>query len=156
MIYDIYIDMDGVLADFDQYVTQANGGVHPTKEGKSVWKFMVRGSFLHFRMMEDAQNLWDYVLPYAPTIMTATGHSLKHAGIEKTYWAWNNLSHKKVITCRDGADKAGLIHPDLMHKSILVDDRLKAIDPWIDAGGIGILHTSAKDSIEALKQLLEK
>ena len=36
---------------------------------------------------------------------------------------------------------------------ILIDDRLVSIEPWVNAGGIGILHTSAVDTIEQLKEL---
>jgi hypothetical protein len=35
----------------------------------------------------------------------------------------------------------------------LIDDRQKNIDAWIDAGGIGIVHVSARDTIEQLKLL---
>jgi hypothetical protein len=34
--------------------------------------------------------------------------------------------------------------------AILIDDRKDNIDGWIDAGGIGILHTSAEETIEIL------
>ena len=37
--------------------------------------------------------------------------------------------------------------------SVLIDDRKKNIDAWENAGGIGILHTSAKETINALKEL---
>ena len=37
--------------------------------------------------------------------------------------------------------------------SILIDDMQKNIDQWKAAGGIGILHTNAKDTIKKLKDL---
>ena len=37
--------------------------------------------------------------------------------------------------------------------SILIDDRADNIQRWNEAGGIGILHTSAADSIQQLKDL---
>jgi hypothetical protein len=36
---------------------------------------------------------------------------------------------------------------------ILIDDREKSIQPWREAGGIGILHTSAADTISQLQKL---
>jgi len=35
----------------------------------------------------------------------------------------------------------------------LIDDRQKNIDAWVEAGGIGIVHTSAANTIEQLKAL---
>ena len=37
--------------------------------------------------------------------------------------------------------------------SVLIDDRKKNIEAWEDNGGIGILHTSAEDTINQLKKL---
>jgi hypothetical protein len=37
--------------------------------------------------------------------------------------------------------------------AILIDDQPKSIDPFIAAGGIGILHTSAANTIKELKKL---
>jgi hypothetical protein len=36
---------------------------------------------------------------------------------------------------------------------ILIDDLAKTIDEWNAKGGIGILHTSAADTIKQLKKL---
>ena len=36
---------------------------------------------------------------------------------------------------------------------ILIDDRKSNIDQWISQGGIGILHTSAADTIQQLKKI---
>ena len=38
-------------------------------------------------------------------------------------------------------------------QSILIDDRKDNIDRWKEAGGIGIYHTSAADTIQQLKKL---
>ena len=46
-------------------------------------------------------------------------------------------------------DKAQYASPN----AILIDDRSKAIDPWVDMGGIGILHTNTNNTIEQLKQI---
>lgn len=38
--------------------------------------------------------------------------------------------------------------------NILIDDRRKSIDPWIAAGGIGILHTSPEDTLKQLEEII--
>ena len=48
-------------------------------------------------------------------------------------------------------DKAEYAHP----YSILIDDREKSIDPWRTKGGIGILHTSAEETIAQLQAIVE-
>ena len=40
-----------------------------------------------------------------------------------------------------------------MEGNVLIDDRPKNIEAWEAAGGIGIIHTSAKETIEKLKEL---
>jgi hypothetical protein len=40
--------------------------------------------------------------------------------------------------------------------SILVDDRNKSIDPWVEAGGIGVLHKSVPDTIGQLRELIQQ
>ena len=40
-----------------------------------------------------------------------------------------------------------------MEGSVLIDDRQKNLDSWIEHGGIGILHVSAEDTINQLKAL---
>ena len=39
------------------------------------------------------------------------------------------------------------------HNHILIDDKITTIESWIEAGGIGILHTSTAETIEHLKLL---
>ena len=55
----------------------------------------------------------------------------------------------KINLVRKTTDKAAWAGPD----RILIDDKKEAIEPWEAAGGIGILHTSAADTIRKLKTL---
>jgi len=101
--------------------------------------------------MSDALELWDYIRGYHPTILSATGH-VKTAQQEKRQWVLDNLGSEaaaSAVLVSSAADKAKYALPS----HILIDDRAKAIDPWIAAGGIGILHTSAADTIKQLKEL---
>ena len=115
-----------------------------TKSGKSFFRDM--------DMMDDANHLWEYVSTYTtPTILSATGHVM-NAATEKKEWVISHLGDSagdSAIFIRDGKDKALYATPT----SILIDDRSVAIDPWIVAGGIGILHTSAATTISKLREL---
>ena len=46
------------------------------------------------------------------------------------------------------------IKPELTKYDILVDDKASTIDNWNNAGGTGILYTSADQSINDLKKLI--
>jgi hypothetical protein len=101
--------------------------------------------------MPDAFVLWDHIKKYGPIILSATGH-VHTAPTEKREWVKRHLGITAAATAilvSSAADKARYATPG----SILIDDRAKAIDPWIAAGGIGILHTSAEDTIAKLKEM---
>jgi hypothetical protein len=45
------------------------------------------------------------------------------------------------------------MNPDPARPQVLVDDRIKNVEAWRAAGGIGVLHTSAGDSLLQLSRL---
>ena len=102
--------------------------------------------------MVDADQLYQYVSKYPHFILSATGNHFSDASNEKRSWVRSNYGHvvaNSAIFVRDAKDKAQHALP---HR-ILIDDRRKAIGPWVEAGGIGILHTSAERTISELKEL---
>ena len=69
---------------------------------------------------------------------------------DKNEWIKRYVDPGVVVTCTmSGSQKAAFAYEG----SVLIDDRKKNIDAWESAGGIGILHTSAKETIETLKEL---
>lgn len=161
--YTLYCDMDGVLADFVEGVNRIlnveysdeNYNSDPeyrTMMWKAVGKYSKEGGQLWAELnpMKDAKQLWNYVEKYNPEILTAGGNPEYGAEAQKRQWVpWNIGSDVKVNVVRKSADKAQYATPD----SILIDDQPKALDPFIAAGGIGILHTSAANTINELKKL---
>jgi len=157
----IYVDLDGVLVNFNKFAKEEFGivvGDEMDKQtSKDFWKKankLTKDGKLFFGAMEpmdDAFVLWDYVKKYNPVILSATGN-MKTAADEKREWVKRYLGDqfaKTAIFVKSAEDKCKYSASD----SILIDDRSKAIDPWIDAGGIGVLHTSAKNTIRQLKEL---
>jgi hypothetical protein len=63
-------------------------------------------------------------------------------------WVKHKIPGTKLIL-RYASQKQELAEPN----AILIDDRIKNIEQWESAGGIGILHTSAADTISQLKKL---
>lgn len=158
--YKIYVDLDGVLVDFEttaQDITGITVAGADKKQMNKFWKHIERhvedgGEFFaRMKPLRDAMRLWQFLTKHHPTILSATGH-IKGAATEKRNWVTSHLGAsvaKSALFVQDGKDKAKYATPD----SILIDDRAKAIDPWVAAGGIGILHKSAEQTIKRLKEL---
>ena len=103
--------------------------------------------------LEDAFILWEYLLSTGKplVICSATGHVIGASG-EKRDWVRRHLGHEIANSARfvrDAVNKAQYATPT----TVLIDDRRKAIEPWVAAGGIGVLHTSALTTIAHLKEL---
>ena len=158
--YHLYVDLDGVMADLRSYVedvldikiTMAPGG-SDWNDSDEIWRILRElgePDFSKLKKLPDADRLWNYVKPYKPNILTATGKPMGKNSREKALWVKNNLSgYKEVHMVVGSREKAKFAWPD----AILIDDRMKSIGPWRDKGGIGILHTSAEDTIRQLKKL---
>lgn len=156
--YKIYVDLDGVLCDLQSFIYELTGSrfAGNNKEDKHIWKqFNVHQeagnpSFSILDKMPDADVLWNHVKGYHPNILTATGKLYDYGKREKTEWVRKNLDgYDKILTVPTSRDKAKYANYD----HILIDDRHKSIDPWLDAGGIGILHTDATSTIKRLQEL---
>lgn len=156
--YKIFLDADGVLVNFDKKMREIGFEPDPAeqnaKEKREFWKTvgeMAKRGVPFWGDMEplaDANVLWNYVQRYKPEILTATGH-VGNAEAEKRDWFKRHYGNVVVHTVRKSSDKAAFAGPNV----ILIDDRDKSIAPWVAAGGIGILHKSAADTIRQLKEL---
>lgn len=160
--YKIYVDMDGVLADFTKGIDKLmpgdydhnkyqTDGKYRSKMWKAVKDYSKEGGRLwaELELMPDAKQLWNYVKKHNPEILTASGNPKFGAPEQKKEWVPKKLGNVKTNIVEHSSDKAQYATPD----SILIDDQPKSIGPWIAAGGIGILHTSAANTIKELKKL---
>lgn len=159
--YKLFVDLDGVLADFVKGVKQIFPGYTEhqyetdAKFRKEMWNRVeshaAEGGELWRSLdpLPDAQQLWSYVKSHDPIILTATGTNIPSAGEQKKYWVKSYLGNNPVLLVRAARDKQQYAAKN----HILIDDKKKAIDPWVAAGGIGILHTSAVNTINELKKL---
>ena len=161
--YKVYLDMDGVLADFDKRFTDL-AGIGPRefedKYGKNrFWDFIDEEHKLKFwigiPVMPGAKSLVDYVKPYDYEILSAPSMK-KQSRLGKSLWVKNHIGDvfgsKPIINFRQAKEKH-LVKPQLSKFDILVDDRADTINRWDAAGGTGILFTSAGQTISALKKL---
>lgn len=164
---EINVDLDGVMVDFMSMALEVAGYTpesvvgHPEEKvlKRNFWKMIEqhvktgKPFFSAMRPMDDARVLWGYLntLSIPKYICTATGH-IRGAGEEKREWIRKHLGHdvaNQARIVRNGEDKSRYASPT----TILIDDRRKVVDPWVAAGGVGILHVSAANTIANLKEL---
>lgn len=152
----IYVDMDGVLADFEKgYKQKFSISPEQTRDNKSFKvyfdKFIADEEFLKLDLMPDAQLLLGYLASlYAPKeILSSTASEKTHDAI---------LPQKEAWLKKHGINYKANFVPGKKHKykfatptSIIIDDTKSVIDDWNKAGGIGILHTDAISTIAMLK-----
>ncbi|MFA6090087.1 MAG: hypothetical protein WC755_09600 [Candidatus Woesearchaeota archaeon] len=151
-ILHIYCDLDGVLVDFNkgyydltgydmngQYRTDSNFYEPINNAGYSFW--------INLDWKKDGKELWNYIEKYTPILLSAPTKK-NDSRVGKMDWVKRELPGTKLIL-RSSGNKKEFASPT----SILIDDLSSNIEQWINAGGIGILHTSTESSIKKLKKL---
>jgi len=158
----IYVDMDGVIADFDERFRSLTGMEPRDFEDqygkKKFWDFIDEENKVKFwvgiPVMPGAPELLSYVGRYPYEILTAPSVK-KQSRLGKLLWIKNHASlfpSKPKVNFKPAKEKH-LIKPNLTKNDILIDDRASTIDNWNAAGGTGIFYTSASQVINDLKQL---
>lgn len=146
----LFLDLDGVLADFDAGVLAVTGRRPDDLPSAAMWRALA-GEPDFYGMLEpmpDAWMLWQFCAPHAPTILTGVPRGI-WASEQKRRWVAQRLgADVPVITCM-ARDK----HRHAIPGAVLVDDRESARVPWETVGGIFVRHTSAGVSIAALKDI---
>ena len=149
----LFLDCDGVLADFDAGVKDLLGMDAKRFEAKhgrgEFWKRLARhGNFYgDLEEMPDAQLLFQAVKHLKPTILTGLPLG-KWAAPQKERWAAKHFPGVPIITTM-----ARQKHLHMEKGDVLVDDRENHRKLWEDAGGIFIHHKSAELSLRALGEI---
>jgi len=161
--YYIYLDMDGVVADFDKRFNDLSGMMpqdYVNKNGlNAFWDLIDEKHKVAFwrgiELMPDAQKLVKFVEQYPFEMLTAPSIK-KQSIIGKGLWVKDKIgtlySTKPKVTYRSAKQKH-TVKPNLTKFDILIDDKGSTIDNWNAAGGTGIFYQNANQVINYLKKL---
>jgi hypothetical protein len=143
--------MDGVIVDFDKGYKELTGREASFDTPKEEFWAPIQKAGAEFwiklQWMPDGKQLWEFIKPFNPQLLSAPSRD-ESSKIGKFVWVKRNVPGTKLIL-RQAERKQEFATPN----SILIDDRADNIQRWKDAGGIGIHHTSASDTIQQLKDL---
>lgn len=165
----VFLDLDGVMADFDKRAMEILGtGITPRlfegqKGEQALWDmiYSVKDFFYSLEPMPDAYELLRGVEArgFHPTILTGVPAPREHqkssapAADQKRRWVLKHLGPQyEVITCRS-KDKVRSLETQ---GDVLIDDWHRYQQVWIDGGGHFVLHTSAADSLKQLDDYLRR
>jgi len=153
----IYLDMDGVLADYEKMVYQLYEK-HVVANTKGDWwaeSIFKHKIFEKLDFMPGAEKLIDVVLNSGLDVEILSsagwGPTMEEARRQKRTWLENHeLGFLPVTFTTNKLEKAKYALPS----HILIDDHLECINPFIDKGGCGIHHKDADTTINTLNSIL--
>lgn len=151
----LFLDCDGVLADFDAHFMEISGehprGYEDRHGSAAFWKVIMKTDkfFTSLKPMADAHRLYEAVKHLNPTILT---------GIPNGGWAeqqkldWRDIYFPGVpMICCASKDKRKHMEPGKLN--IIIDDWDKHKHLWEEYEGIFILHSDVDDSLDELRRL---
>ena len=156
--YQLFLDLDGVLADFNKGVKQTTGKYPHQLDSSKMWPKLRRakGFFTHLSWTSDGQELWESTRHLHPPILTGLPYDGAWAAQQKREWCRRELGEEiPVVTClaRHKIDEA-FAYVSQGITPVLIDDRTTHKDVWEDRGGIYIVHRSTQESLTQLSKII--
>lgn len=156
----LYLDMDGVVADFDEYAARTLGvppsqGIYPDE----VWYKLASNARLYRELIktpyaddlvaecQDLAATKEYELYFLTAV--PKGNDVPWAFYDKVLWAQKYFPDIPVMFGPFSKDK----HHHCKPGDVLIDDRSSNIDEWRAAGGIAIHHTAIDATLFEISKL---
>lgn len=146
----IYLDCDGVLADFERGAAdllRMPSRVFEEQHGPAeFWCRLAEAEDFYGRLplLPDALRLFNAVQHLQPIILTGLPRG-GWAEAQKRRWGDRHFPGIQVIACWS-ADK----HRHAKSGDVLIDDQARTAEKWQAAGGVFVHHRDAKTTIAQL------
>jgi 5'(3')-deoxyribonucleotidase len=163
MIKTIYLDMDGVLCDFEKKFIDLYGLLSFVERDKKNWSkdwedFIIKQhAFEKLEWFDGGQELLAYIRKHPNIhveILSSSGGEKFHSEVaaQKIQWLRKYGINYKTNIVPGRKHKKNWARPD----AAIIDDTPDVITSWNKASGIGILHKDVKNTIKTLDTLLNK
>jgi phosphoglycolate phosphatase-like HAD superfamily hydrolase len=161
MIKKIYLDMDGVLCNFEKRYAELYEKTSDLSKNKqkrlfkeNFYKFILQGQFRELEWMPGAEDMLALIksYPIKVEILTSSGgiHLYDEVREQKEEWLINHDIFYRPNVVPGKKYKCMFASPE----HIIIDDTLDVITNFNECGGVGIHHTDAKLTMEILKNLM--
>ena len=154
----LYLDMDGVLADFDSHFPACFNCDHYDMPKKEMWRH-IYGKEDFFSTIPPFLGAREFVIEtikiagHMPPILTACPSSnYHHVAKQKRLWVRNMISPLVEVLPVNGSESK----PLFMHAEgdVLIDDWGKNCEAWEAAGGVAIKHEhNYGETLEKLRSI---
>jgi hypothetical protein len=156
----LYLDMDGVLCNFEKRFTELYGkdalGSRDRKNFTTNWpNFIMDGNFESLEWFPGGKELLDFIqneTDWEVEILSSSGGEKFHSEVaaQKVVWLCNNGIPYKANIVPGRKHKTAYATPE----TILIDDTEDIIVNFNAAGGLGILHKDINETLAKLRTLL--
>jgi len=148
----VFLDLDGVFADFDARVKRLTGK-HPSQLDRNhLWKAINRDKrfFAELELIEGCMQLWEATRDLEPVFLTGAPTS-KVFQEQTREWVARLFGPAFTVHVVPKRLKQEYSGPG----KVLIDDTPSNIEQWEARGGHGILHTGDHAStVRALQELM--
>lgn len=153
----LFLDLDGCLADFDGFI-EKEFGIENNRENErpDFWDIVRKYPgrlYYDMKPLPDAKELYEGLRRFEPIILTGCPWSIPNAAQDKRDWVREHVDPTvKVETCKSRSKRLYGRSGDL-----LVDDWNKYQDLWESMGGVFILHKpgQTQSTIERVEGYLD-
>ena len=163
----VYVDLDGVLADFEAgafdffhiLASKDYVGFNKMLASPMGWPRLMKHwptFWMDLPLMPHAMDLWKRVKPYHPAILTAIPPSWPSAATGKNVWVRRHLPKfgmhpHETFHAVKRAEKQQYARQPNGTPNLLIDDHETNIREWTAAGGMGVLYVDGPSGLRRVE-----